>query len=230
MTSPIAGEDLPVSTEVEAEQAVVPADEGGARAVAPVNLSARQRAGLPSLDELESELGRVKGKRSFRRALIGVLSTLVVVAAIAVLLATRFLPVLQVYGNSMSPTLNEGDVVVALSGAELEQGDLVAFYYENKVLVKRVIAEPGDWVEIGYSGTVSVDGKVLSEPYVTDKALGDSDLDYPYQVPESRIFVMGDHRSTSIDSRNSAIGCIPEDDIIGKLVLRVWPLEDIGTV
>ena len=188
------------------------------------------RPDLPTLDELVAELDRVKGKRRFRKAMIGVVSTLVVVAAVAVLLATRFLPVLQVYGDSMSPTLGEGDVVVALSYGEPGQGDVLAFYHENKVLVKRVIAEAGDWVDVSFSGAVTVNGRVLDEPYVTDASLGISDIDWPYQVPESHVFVMGDHRSSSIDSRNTAVGCVPEDDVIGRVIFRVWPLEEVGAL
>ena len=187
-------------------------------------------ANLPTTDDLVAELIRVKKKRRSRRVIVGVFSVLIVVAAVAVLLATRFLPVLQVYGDSMSPTLNEGDIVVALDYGDLETGDVIAFYYNNKVLIKRVIAEAGDWVNVSDAGTVTVNGVVLDEPYVTDKSLGNSNIVWPYQVPESHVFVMGDHRSTSIDSRNTAVGCIAEDAIIGELMLRVWPLEAIGTL
>ena len=191
---------------------------------------ARVRRDLPTLAELEAELSRVRRKRRFRKMIAGVITALLVVSAVAVLLATRFLPILQVYGDSMSPTLNEGEVVIAFSEAELETGDVIAFYHNNKVLVKRVIATEGDWVSVSADGTVSVNGKALDEPYVTEISLGNSNIDWPYQVPESHVFVMGDHRSTSIDSRNSAVGCISEETIIGKLVLRVWPLEDLGVL
>ena len=190
----------------------------------------RVRRDLPTLAELEAELSRVRRKRWFRKMIAGVITALLTVSAVAVLLATRFLPILQVYGDSMSPTLNEGEVVIAFSEAELDTGDVIAFYHNNKVLVKRVIATEGDWVSVSADGTVSVNGKALDEPYVTEISLGNSNIDWPYQVPESHVFVMGDHRSTSIDSRNSAVGCISEETIIGKLVLRVWPLEDLGVL
>ena len=192
--------------------------------------SSRIRRDLPTLAELEAELSRVRRKRWMRKTIAGVITALLAISAIAVLLATRFLPVLQVYGDSMSPTLNEGEVVIAFSEAELETGDVIAFYHNNKVLVKRVIATAGDWVSVSAAGKVSVNGKTLDEPYVTEMSLGDSNVDWPYQVPESHVFVMGDHRSTSIDSRNTAVGCISEDVIIGELMLRVWPLENLGVL
>lgn len=203
----------------------------GAPANAPVGVpDARIAADLPSTAELEAELKRVKGRRRFRRVLFGVLGTLVVVAAVAVLLATRFFPVLQIYGDSMTPTLNEGDVVVTFDQGDLQQGDVVAFCHNNKVLVKRVIARTGDWVDIKSNGAVYVNGQRLNEPYVDQLALGSCNITLPYQVPESHVFVMGDHRSDSIDSRNTAVGCVAEDQLIGELVLRVWPLGGIGTL
>lgn len=204
-------------------------------AVAPVSApigdpAVHSAASLPSTAELEAELRRVKGRRRFRRVLFGVLGTLVVVAAVAVLLATRFFPVLQIYGDSMTPTLNEGDVVVTFDRGDLQQGDVVAFYHNNKVLVKRVIARTGDWVDIKSNGAVYVNGQRLDEPYVDQLALGSCNITLPYQVPESHVFVMGDHRSDSIDSRSTAVGCVAEDQLIGELVLRVWPLGSIGAL
>ena len=188
---------------------------------------ASEQMEFPSVAEIEAELKRVKGKGRFRRALAGTLGVLVVVSAAAVLVATLFMPVMQIYGNSMTPTLEDGDVVVALDTTEFETGDIVAFYYNNKVLVKRVIAQPGDWVNITQDGAVTVNGVLIDEPYVDEPSLGNCNIELPYQVPESRVFVMGDHRSESIDSRNSAVGCVEEDQMIGKLVVRVWPLESI---
>lgn len=183
---------------------------------------------FPSVEQLTAELRREKYKRSYRRVLRSTVYTLVVVAAIAVLVATIWMPVLRIYGASMTPTLNEGDIVVSLKGGDFQRGDLVAFYVGNKILVKRCIAGPGQWVDIDSSGNVSVDGEPLEEPYLTEKALGDSDIAYPYQVPESRYFCMGDHRSTSVDSRNTAIGCVAEEQIVGKIAFRVWPVSGFG--
>ena len=148
----------------------------------------------------------------------------------AVLVATLWLPVLQIYGSSMTPTLEEGDIVVSIKSKTYETGDIVAFYYNNKILIKRVIAGSGDWVDLDEDGTVYVNGEQLDEPYVNDKAFGECDLELPYQVPESRIFVMGDHRSVSVDSRSKAVGCVAEEQIVGKLVCRIWPLTGLQTM
>ena len=155
---------------------------------------------------------------------------MVVVAAMAVLVATIWMPVLQIYGASMAPTLKEGDVVVSIKGAEFESGDLVAFYIGNKILVKRCIAGPGQWVNIDADGNVYVDGKLLDEPYLEEKAFGDSDIELPYQVPDNRYFCMGDHRASSVDSRSTTVGCVSNEQIVGKIVFRVWPLPDFGAL
>jgi signal peptidase I len=152
------------------------------------------------------------------------------VAAVAVLVATLWLPVLQIYGTSMAPTLNDGELVVSLKSGTFNTGDVIAFYYNNKILVKRVIAGPGDWVDIKDDGTVYVNDVELDEPYVVEKALGDCNITLPYQVPESRVFVMGDHRSVSVDSRNTAVGCVSEEQIVGRLVMRLWPLSQFGEI
>jgi signal peptidase I len=154
----------------------------------------------------------------------------VVVAAAAVLIAVLVLPVLQISGSSMTDTLQDGDVVVSISTTDYQTGDIIAFYYNNNILVKRVIATAGDWVDIDEEGNVYVNGDLLDEPYVTEKALGDCNIDLPYQVPDGRCFVMGDHRATSIDSRNTAVGCVSSDMMVGKILFRVWPLSDIGTL
>ena len=178
--------------------------------------------------QLEAELKREKHKHRYRTVLKSTISTLIVVAAVAVLAATLWMPVLQIYGNSMTPTLKEGQIVVSLKGSNLEQGDLVAFYVGNKLLVKRVIAESGEWFDITEEGVVFVNGKELDEPYLQEKAFGECDIELPYQVPESRYFLMGDHRTSSVDSRSSVIGCIDKEQIVGKIVFCVWPPEDFG--
>ena len=155
---------------------------------------------------------------------------LITVAAVAVLVAVLLLPVLQIFGNSMTPTLSEGDFVVSVKGSELKTGDVIAFYFNNKILVKRAIASSGDWVDIDENGVVYVNNQKIDEPYVSEAARGQCDIKLPYQVPENRIFVMGDHRNVSIDSRSSAIGCVAEEQIVGKIVFCVWPLKDFGAV
>ena len=182
---------------------------------------------VPDIELLKKELDRVNYKTKYRSVLKSTIFMLVVVAAIAVLVATTWLPVLQIYGSSMTPTLNEGEVVVSVKGSSFEQGDLIAFYYGNKILVKRCISTPGQWVDIDEDGNVYVDGNRLNEPYVKEKAFGDCDIKLPYQVPEDRYFCMGDHRETSVDSRNSSVGCISEEQIIGRIFFRVWPFNDL---
>ena len=184
----------------------------------------------PSLEQLEAELKRTQHKRSYGRAVRRTVFSLIVVAAAAVLVAVLLLPVLQISGSSMSNTLQDGDVVVAMNGKSASTGDIVAFYYNNKILVKRVIATAGDWVDIDENGTVSVNGQQLDEPYVTEASLGECDITLPYQVPDGKYFVMGDHRATSVDSRSTSVGCVSADMIVGRIELRIWPLERFGAV
>lgn len=185
---------------------------------------------LPSTEQLTNELHRVRYRRRYKRTIRSTIYTLITVAAIAILVATLWLPVLQIYGASMEPTLTEGDIVVSLKGGKFEPGEIVAFYYNNKILVKRVIGNPGDWIDIDRNGTVYVNNHELVEPYLADKALGTCDIELPYQVPEGRIFVMGDNRSVSLDSRSTAVGCVSEEQIVGRLTFVVWPFKDFGDI
>ena len=184
----------------------------------------------PTTEQLEGELKRVRYKSRYRSVLRSTIYSLITVAAIAVLIATLWLPVLQVYGNSMTPTLQNGEIIFTVKVSEFEPGDIIAFYYNNKILIKRVIARSGEWVNMDADGNVYVNGTLLDEPYLDEKAFGDCNIELPYQVPEGRVFVMGDHRSTSVDSRNSAVGCVAQEQIVGKILFRVWPLEKFGWV
>lgn len=181
---------------------------------------------VPPIDALQNELKRERYKRRFKRLLRSTINALIVVAAIAALIATLILPVLQIAGTSMEPTLHDGNIVLLVKKKNLQSGDLCAFYYSNKILIKRVIAAPGDYIWIEPDGTVYLNGEMLDEPYVSAKALGECDVEFPYQVPENSYFVMGDKRDTSIDSRSSVIGCIPEDQMIGKIFCKFWPLTE----
>lgn len=181
---------------------------------------------LPGLGLLQKELKRERYRRRFRRLLRSTVNALIVVAAVAALIATLILPVLQIAGISMEPSLNDGDIVLLVKTNRLKTGDLCAFYYSNKILIKRIIGTPGDYLWINPDGTVYLNGTELVEPYVSEKALGECDVEFPYQVSENSYFMMGDHRETSIDSRSSVIGGIAEDQILGKILCRIWPLSE----
>lgn len=184
----------------------------------------------PSVEQLEAELKRVKYKQNYRTVMKSTVYTLITVAAVAVLIATLWLPVLQIYGSSMTPTLQDGEIVFTLKTSNFEQGDVIAFYYNNRILVKRVIAGPADWVDMDEDGTVYVNEVAIDEPYLTEKAYGDTNIELPYQVPDGRFFVMGDHRSTSSDSRNTAVGCVAQEQVVGRIIFRVWPLNRLGSI
>lgn len=185
---------------------------------------------LPTTGEMEEELNRVRYRRRYQSVLRSTIYTLITVAACAVLVATLWLPVLQIYGTSMTPTLVDGEILFTVKTSDFAPGDIIAFYYNNKILVKRVIARSGEWVNIDEDGNVYIDNQLLEEPYLTEKAFGDCNLQLPYQVPDGKVFVMGDHRSTSVDSRNTAVGCVAQEEIVGKIVFRIWPLYRLGTV
>ena len=185
---------------------------------------------IPATEQLEAELAREKYKHRYHSVLRSTVYTLIIVAAVAVLTATLWLPVLQIYGSSMTPTLQDGEIVFSVKTSKFQPGDIVAFYYNNKILIKRVICGPADWVNIDENGTVYVNGTVLDEPYLAEKALGDCNIELPYQVPDGKVFVMGDHRSTSVDSRNTAVGCVAQEQLVGKIIFRIWPLDRLGIV
>lgn len=189
-----------------------------------------RNAAPPELNQIKKELSRTNYNREYNRVLRSTVYTLIIVAAIAVLVAVLCLPVLQINGSSMAPTLAEGDIVVCLKTTDIQPGDIVAFYIGNKLLVKRCIALPGQTVQIDENGYVSVDGQLLQEDYIPEPAVGECNIEFPYQVPSNRIFCLGDHRATSIDSRNTAVGCISEEQIVGKVIFRVWPIPIFGPV
>lgn len=189
-----------------------------------------EKTDFPTREQLQNELKHEKYKTGYIQKLRSTVYALITVAAAAVLVAVLLLPVLQIYGNSMSDTLHNGDIVVSLKNSRFDTGDIVAFYYNNKILVKRVIAGAGDWVDIDKKGNVYINGEAVSEPYISEKSLGECNIELPYQVPDDRYFVMGDHRSTSVDSRSSAIGCVSSEQIVGKIMFRVWPLNAFGGI
>lgn len=190
----------------------------------------RQYSELPTEEQVRAELRRERERSRLTRSVRSGIYVFLIAVAAAVLIATMVLPVFRIYGSSMSPVLNEGDIVISVKTSSFQRGDIISFYYNNKVLVKRVIALPGEWVDIDDAGNIYVDGTLLDEPYLQEKALGECDIDMPYQVPEGRLFVCGDHRSTSVDSRSSTVGCVAEEQIAGKIIFRVWPLQDIGVL
>ena len=184
----------------------------------------------PGLESLRAELKRVRYRQRYHSVGRSTIYILLTVAAVAVLVATLLLPVLRIYGSSMTPSLSEGDIVVSVKDMDFDRGDIISFYYNNKILVKRVIAFEGEWVNLDEEGNVYVNGQLLEEPYLTEKAFGECDIKLPYQVPDGRVFVIGDHRATSVDSRSSTVGCVFEEQIVGRILYRVWPLGCFGPV
>ncbi len=185
---------------------------------------------IPTAKQIEEEILREKYNRKYRQVLKSTLYSLIVVAAVAVLIATLAFPVLQISGSSMEPTLNDEEIVVLLKTAKMKKGELCCFSYQNKLLIKRVIGLPGDKINIDENGNVFVNDEFVDEPYVTDRALGETDIKFPCYVTDGHYFVLGDHRSTSIDSRSSVIGLVNEEHIVGKIFFRIWPFDSISTV
>lgn len=185
---------------------------------------------LPTMEQVERERRRLKHRKAYLRAVASTTGTLAVVAALAVLISSLLLPVMQISGDSMVPTLRDEDIIVLVKTEKFETGDLCSFSWNNRTLIKRIIAGPGDWVEIDTEGNVYVNQKLLDEPYVTEKSLGECDIDFPYQVPDNHYFAMGDHRATSIDSRSTVIGSVDKEQIIGKVMYRVWPFDAMGFI
>ena len=185
---------------------------------------------FPTSTQIETEIARIKYKKVYGKVLRSTIYSLITVAAIAVLIATVWMPVLQVYGSSMTPTLENDNIVVTFKTSDLEQGDIIAFYFNNKILIKRIIAEPGDIVDIREDGTVYVNEEMLDEPYIAEKALGECNVEFPFEVPQARWFVIGDNREASVDSRNTAVGCVAEEQIVGRVIFRIWPWERIGII
>lgn len=184
----------------------------------------------PSVEQLEKTLRAARHASNYTKALRSTIYSLLVVAAVAILIATLVMPVLHISGSSMTPVIGDGDIAAVIKGTEFDRGDIIAFYYSNKVLVKRVVAFAGEWIDIDSNGNVYINGELLDEPYLEEKAFGNCDIRLPYQVPEGKIFVLGDHRSTSQDSRSQIIGSISDEMIIGKIFLRVWPLNKFGLI
>ena len=187
-------------------------------------------ASLPSTEQIKEAYEKVSYRQRLLRSVASTTNILIVVAAVTVLIAVLLLPILRIYGQSMNSTLSSGELVVSVKGASFKTGDIVAFYYNNNILVKRVIANSGDWVDIDLEGNVYVNQKKIDEPYLDEKAFGEPTIDFPYQVPDERVFVLGDNRSVSIDSRHTSIGCVTSEQIVGKIVFRVWPLSKLGPV
>ena len=187
----------------------------------------KKEVALPTIEQVTKERKRYRRQKAYNKALGGTVYVLTIVAAVAVLIATLILPVLQIEGTSMEPTLSNGDIVLVMKTTRFNRGDLCGFTWNNKLLIKRVIGLPGDWIEIDTDGTIYLNGEELDEPYVQQKAFGECDLEFPFQVPPEQYFVVGDMRESSIDSRNTLIGCIPKDQIVGKVFFRIWHLKEI---
>jgi len=184
-----------------------------------------QNGKRPTAEQMRGELKRIRYQHTYWRTLRSTITSLLLAAAL-VMSAVVLLPVIRMTGDSMAPTVNRGDILIALRGDEMKRGDLVVFYTEGKkMLLKRVVAMSGDHVEIDEAGVLSVNGEAQHEPYVSFRSIGECDLEFPYTVPNGSIFVLGDNRELSLDSRSNAIGCVKQEQIIGRAAVRVWPLD-----
>jgi len=181
----------------------------------------------PTAEQFGKELKRRVDEMEFRKIIISAAQTLAAFAAVAVLLSTLLLPVFSVHKNSMTPTLLDGELLIFSTVGEIKRGDIIAFHYNNQVLIKRVIATAGESVDINEDGVVYINEAPLSEPYINSQSLGECDLELPLMVPERQYFVMGDNRYISTDSRVGAIGTINSEHIVGKAILRIWPIPKI---
>lgn len=190
----------------------------------------REQREKPTVEALKAEITRVQYRNRYFSVFKSTLYLLITVAAVAVLVATLCLPVLKIYGSSMTPTLQDGEILFSVKTSKFKPGDIIAFYYNNKILVKRVICEAGDWIDIDKEGTIYVNDITIEEPYLTEKALGECSIELPYQVPDGKVFVMGDHRLTSVDSRMTEIGCVAQEQVVGKIIFRIWPFKRFGRV
>ena len=188
----------------------------------------RRQTVLPTVEAIDQEIRRVKYWRRYRRNLRGAVYSLLVVAAVAVLVSTLWLPVLRITGSSMEPTLADGELVAAVKTSRFQPGDVIAFYYNNKILVKRVVASAGDWVDLDDKGNVYVNNVALEEPYIMEKSRGECNIELPYQVGDGRVFVMGDDRAISLDSRTTTVGTVSQEQVLGRVAYRVWPLKSFG--
>lgn len=202
--------------------------KGEPRCLIRVTYMSKEKLEIPSIPALKEELMREKVKREFRRAILNTTGILIVIAALTALMATRVFVLVQINGSSMKPTLKEDEIVILHQTKTVKKGDIIGFYYGGKILLKRVTAGAGDEIDIDWEGNVSVNGERLDEPYLKEKTLGKCDLEFPYEVPEGTIFVLGDNRAISMDSRIKSIGCVESEQIVGKVIFRMWPMARVG--
>lgn len=195
-----------------------------------INNSDHEYLEIPPIEFIREELEREEARYSFRKTLWNIAAVLIVAAAVTALIATRLFILIQINGNSMEPTMAEGEVIFIHQTKEVEVGDIIGFYYGGRILLKRAIGSEGDQINIDVDGNVYVNGKMLEESYLAEKSQGKCDLDFPFEVPEGMFFVLGDNRSVSVDSRIRSIGCVDRDQIVGKAVFRAWPIDRMGSI